>query len=144
MARLIRNGIDRVIGRVRRSAGFTLVELIIVLTIVSIILTLAIPVYQKSLVRARETVLKNNLFTLRTVIDEYTYDKQKAPQDLRDLVDAGYLRSIPLDPMTGRNDTWRVEMEDSLASVNQTEPGIYDVKSGSENKSLEGTPYREW
>jgi general secretion pathway protein G len=118
--------------------------LIIVLTIVSIILTLAIPVYQKSLVRARETVLKNNLFTLRTVIDEYTYDKQKAPQDLRDLVDAGYLRSIPLDPMTGRNDTWRVEMEDSLASVNQTEPGIYDVKSGSENKSLEGTPYREW
>lgn len=124
--------------------GFTIVEMIIVMTIISIILSLAIPIYQKSLVRARESVLKNNLFTMRTVIDEYTYDKQKAPQDLRDLVDAGYLRTIPVDPMTGRADTWRVVMEDSLASVNQTEPGIYDVKSGSESKSLEGTGYAEW
>mgnify|MGYP000493821691 CR=1 FL=1 len=124
--------------------GFTIVEMIIVMTIISIILSLAIPVYQKSLVRARESVLKNNLFTMRTVIDEYTYDKQKAPKDLRDLVDAGYLRSIPVDPMTGRPDTWRTVQEDSLASVNQTEPGIYDVKSGSDQKSLEGTPYAEW
>ena len=124
--------------------GFTIVEMIIVMTIISIILSLAIPVYQKSLVRARESVLKNNLFTMRTVIDEYTYDKQKAPKDLRDLVDAGYLRSIPLDPMTGRPDTWRTVQEDSLASVNQTEPGIYDVKSGSDQKSLEGTLYAEW
>jgi len=118
--------------------------MIIVMTIISIILSLAIPIYQKSLIRARESVLKNNLFTMRTVIDEYTYDKQKAPQDLRDLVDAGYLRSIPVDPMTGRADTWRVVMEDAMASVNQTEPGIYDVKSGSDQKSLEGTPYGEW
>jgi general secretion pathway protein G len=124
--------------------GFTIVELIIVLTIISIIITLAIPIYQKSLIRARETVLKNNLFTLRTVIDEYTYDKQKAPQDLRDLVDAGYLRAIPVDPMTGRNDTWRPVMEDALASVNQSEPGIYNVFSGATEKSLEGTPYSEW
>ena len=129
-------------NRFRR--GFTIVEMIIVMTIISIILSLAIPMYQKSLVRARESVLKNNLFTMRTVIDEYTYDKQKAPQDLRDLVDAGYLRSIPVDPMTGRSDTWRTVQEDSLASVNQTEPGIYDVKSGSDQKSLEGTPYAEW
>ncbi len=129
-------------NRFRR--GFTIVEMIIVMTIISIILSLAIPIYQKSLVRARESVLKNNLFTMRTVIDEYTYDKQKAPQDLRDLVDAGYLRSIPVDPMTGRSDTWRTVQEDSLASVNQTEPGIYDVKSGSDQKSLEGTPYAEW
>jgi general secretion pathway protein G len=124
--------------------GFTIIEMIIVLTIISIILTLAIPIYQKSLIRARETVLRNNLFTLRTIIDEYTYDKQKAPQDLRDLVDAGYLRSIPVDPMTGRTDTWRVEMEDALASVNQTEPGISNVRSGSNEKSLEGTAYSEW
>ena len=124
--------------------GFTIVEMIIVMTIISIIMSLAIPVYQKSLVRAKESVLKNNLFTMRTVIDEYTYDKQKAPQDLRDLVDAGYLRSIPVDPMTGRADTWRVIMEDSLASVNQSEPGIYQVLSGSTNKSLEGTSYSEW
>jgi len=118
--------------------------MIIVMTIISIILASAIPTYTKSLVRARESVLKNNLFTMRTVIDEYTYDKQKAPQDLRDLVDAGYLRTIPIDPMTGRSDTWRVIMEDSLASVNQTEPGIYNVKSGSDQKSLEGTAYAEW
>ena len=134
-------------GNSRRAVGqrgFTLVEMIIVMTIISIIMSLAIPVYQKSLVRAKESVLKNNLFTMRTVIDEYTYDKQKAPQDLRDLVDAGYLRSIPVDPMTGRADTWRVIMEDSLASVNQSEPGIYQVLSGSTNKSLEGTSYSEW
>lgn len=124
--------------------GFTIIELIIVLTIISIIITIAIPIYQKSLVRARETVLKNNLFTMRTIIDEYTYDKQKAPQDLRDLVDAGYLRTIPVDPMTGRSDTWRVEMEDALASVNQSEPGISNVRSGSLEKSSEGTPYSEW
>lgn len=130
----------RAVGR----RGFTIVEMIIVMTIISIIMSLAIPVYQKSLVRAKESVLKNNLFTMRTVIDEYTYDKQKAPQDLRDLVDAGYLRSIPVDPMTGRADTWRVIMEDSLASVNQSEPGIYQVLSGSTNKSLEGTSYSEW
>lgn len=129
-------------GLLRR--GFTIVELIIVLTIISIIITIAIPIYQKSLIRARETVLKNNLFTLRTVIDEYTYDKQKAPQDLRDLVDAGYLRAIPIDPMTGRSDTWRPVMEDALASVNQSEPGIYNVFSGATEKSLEGTPYSEW
>jgi general secretion pathway protein G len=137
MGRLIQSG-----NRLRR--GFTIVEMIIVMAIISIILALAIPIYQKSLIRAKESVLKNNLFTMRTVIDEYTYDKQKAPQDLRDLVDAGYLRSIPVDPMTGRNDTWRVEMEDALASVNQTEPGIYDVRSGSDQRSLEGTPYSEW
>ena len=137
MERITRTG-----NKLRR--GFTIVEMFIVMTIISIILSLAIPIYQKSLIRARESVLKNNLFTMRTVIDEYTYDKQKAPQDLRDLVDAGYLRSIPVDPMTGRADTWRVVMEDAMASVNQTEPGIYDVKSGSEQKSLEGTPYGEW
>ncbi|MBM3763039.1 MAG: prepilin-type N-terminal cleavage/methylation domain-containing protein [Acidobacteria bacterium] len=137
MERITRTG-----NKLRR--GFTIVEMIIVMTIISIILSLAIPIYQKSLIRARESVLKNNLFTMRTVIDEYTYDKQKAPQDLRDLVDAGYLRSIPVDPMTGRADTWRVVMEDAMASVNQTEPGIYDVKSGSDQKSLEGTPYGEW
>ncbi len=137
MGRLIQSG-----NKLRR--GFTIVEMIIVMAIISIILALAIPIYQKSLIRAKESVLKNNLFTMRTVIDEYTYDKQKAPQDLRDLVDAGYLRSIPVDPMTGRNDTWRVEMEDAMASVNQTEPGIYDVRSGSDQRSLEGTPYSEW
>ncbi len=129
-------------GRLRR--GFTLVEMIIVMTIVSILVSMAVPMYQKSILRTRESVLRNNLFTLRTVIDEYTYDKQKAPQSLQDLVTDGYLRQIPEDPITGSNQTWKVIMEDALTSVNQTESGVFDVRSGSDKTSLEGTPYAEW
>jgi len=125
-------------------AGYTLIELIIVMAIISILLATAVPMYQKSLVRTKESLLKNNLFTLRTVIDEYTFDKQKAPQTLQDLVDQGYLRGVPLDPMTGSTDSWRVIMEDSVSTVDQTQPGVYDVRSGSDQKSLEGTPYAEW
>jgi general secretion pathway protein G len=125
-------------------AGYTLIELIIVMAIISILLATAVPMYQKSLVRTKESLLKNNLFTLRTVIDEYTFDKQKAPQTLQDLVDQGYLRGVPLDPITGSSETWRVIMEDSVSTVDQTQPGIYDVRSGSDLKSLEGPPYSEW
>lgn len=132
-------------GRItRRRAGYTLIEIIIVLTIISILMSIAVPLYQTALRRTRESVLKNNLFTLRTVIDEYTYDKQKAPQTLQDLVQQGYLRQIPEDPVMGSNQTWKVIMEDALTSVNQTEPGIFDVRSGSDKTSLEGTPYAEW
>jgi len=128
----------------RRRAGYTLIEIIIVMTIISILISIAVPVYQKVVLRTKETVLRNNLFTLRTVIDEYTYDKQKGPQSLEDLVQAGYLRQIPEDPLTGSSTTWKIIMEDALTSVNQTEPGIYDVRSGSDKTSLEGTPYAEW
>lgn len=131
-------------GRIGRRSGFTLVEMIIVMTIVSILVSMAVPMYQKSILRTRESVLRNNLFTLRTVIDEYTYDKQKAPQSLQDLVTDGYLRQVPEDPITGSNQTWKVIMEDALTSVNQTETGIFDVRSGSDKTSLEGTPYAEW
>lgn len=116
----------------------------IVLTIVGILVSIAIPIYQKSIIRAKESVLKSNLFTLRTVIDEYTYDKQKAPQSLQDLVSDGYLRQVPVDPMTGSDSTWKIIMEDAMNSIDQTEPGIFDVKSGSDRISLEGTPYSEW
>ena len=126
------------------SFGYTLIELIIVMAIISILVAIAVPTYQKSLVRTKESLLKNNLFTLRTVIDEYTFDKQKAPQSLNDLVDQGYLRGVPVDPITGSNQTWRVIMEDAITSVDQTQPGIYDVRSGSDAKSLEGTAYAEW
>jgi general secretion pathway protein G len=88
-------------------------------------------------------VLHSNLTTLRSVIDNYTYDKQKAPQTLQDLVQSGYLRDIPMDPMTGTNQ-WRTIMEDAAQSVNQSEPGIFDVRSTSDKTSLEGTPYSEW
>ncbi|MFB3778699.1 MAG: type II secretion system protein [Bryobacteraceae bacterium] len=124
--------------------GFTLIELMIVMTVITIIVSLAVPMYQKAIVRAKESVLKNNLFTLRTLIDEYTFDKQKAPQTLEDLVREGYLRQIPIDPITNSNQTWRVIMEDVMSSVNQTEPGIFDVRSGADRTSLEGTPYSEW
>jgi general secretion pathway protein G len=124
--------------------GYTLIELIIVMAIISVLVSIAVPLYQKSLQRTKETLLKNNLFTLRTVIDEYTFDKQKAPQTLQDLVTEGYLRSVPLDPITGTDQSWRLIMEDALSMVNQTQPGIFDVRSGSDLKSLEGTPYSEW
>lgn len=128
----------------RRRFGYTLVEIVIVLTIISILVSIAVPLYQKALLRTKESVLRNNLFTLRTVIDEYTYDKQKAPQNLDDLVREGYLRQVPEDPITNSNQTWKIIMEDALTSVNQTEPGIFDVRSGSDKTSLEGTPYAEW
>lgn len=134
MARNIRSG--------RR--GFTLIEIMIVMTIVTILVSIAVPLYQKSILRAKESVLRNNLFTMRTVIDEYTFDKQKAPQSLEDLVREGYMRQVPLDPMTGSNSTWQVIMEEAMTSVNQTEPGIFDVRSGSDKSSLEGTSYAEW
>jgi general secretion pathway protein G len=124
-------------------AGYTIIELIIVMTIISVLMSIAVPIYQKALVRTKESLLKNNLFTLRTVIDEYTFDKKKAPQTLDDLVTEGYLRQVPLDPMTG-DDQWREIIEDSLTAVDQTAPGIYDVRSLSDQKSLEGTPYSEW
>ncbi len=127
-----------------RRRGFTFVELMIVMAIIAVLLSVAIPIYSRSITRAKESVLRNNLFTLRTVIDEYTYDKQKAPQTLQDLVSDGYLRQIPVDPITTTADSWKIIPEDQSNTVNQTEPGIFDVRSGSDRTSLEGTPYSEW
>ncbi len=128
----------------KRRSGFTLIELMIVMAIVAIIVSIAVPMYQKSIIRSKESVLHNNLFTLRMVIDEYTYDKQKAPQTLQDLVSEGYLRAVPIDPITGSDSTWRPVMEDATSATSQNEPGIADVQSGSDQKSLEGTPYAQW
>ena len=127
-----------------RRRGFTLVELMVVMAIVVILVSIAVPLYQKAVIRAKESVLRSNLFTIRSVIDEYTLDKQRAPQTLDELVSEGYLRQIPLDPMTGENTTWRVIMEDALASTSQSEPGIFDVRSGSDKVSLDGTAYADW
>jgi general secretion pathway protein G len=134
----------RAAGKRRRLAGFTFVELMVVITIIVILITMAIPIYNNTIRRSKESVLKNNLFTLRTVIDNYTYDKQKAPQSLQDLVTAGYLREVPVDPMTGSNQTWKVILEDANQAVSQSEPGIYDVRSGSDKIGLDGTPYSDW
>jgi general secretion pathway protein G len=130
-------------GRRARRRGFTFVELMVVVTIIVILISMAIPIYNRSIIRAKESVLHNNLFTLRTVIDNYTYDKQKAPQSLQDLVTEGYLQKVPMDPMAGNNQ-WRTIMEDAAQSVNQSEPGIFDVKSNSDKIGLDGTPYSDW
>ncbi|HKD06622.1 MAG TPA: type II secretion system protein [Bryobacteraceae bacterium] len=124
--------------------GFTLIELMIVMSIIVILIGIAVPFYQKSITRAKETVLHNNLFAMRGAIDEYSYDKQKAPQSLQDLVTEGYLRDIPKDPIVGNSDSWKIIMEDAGQAVNATEPGIFDVRSSSNQKSLEGTNYSDW
>jgi len=143
----IRNGSCRAGVTPPRCAGhrgFTLIELLIVMSIIVTLVSIALPIYQKSIMRTKETVLHSNLLTLRTVIDEYTYDKQKAPQSLQDLVQEGYLRQVPIDPMTGSDTDWRTVIEDAGQSVNQTEPGIFDVHSGSDKIGLDGTPYSDW
>lgn len=128
----------------RRSLGFTLIEMMIVMSIIVILIAVAVPFYQKAITRAKETVLHNNLTAMRNTIDEYTYDKQKAPQGLHDLVSDGYLREVPKDPMTGSSDTWKIIMEDAGQAVNPNEPGIFDVRSGSPLKALDGTSYSDW
>lgn len=128
----------------RDRRGFTFVELMVVLTIIVIMITMAIPIYQRIIVSTKESTLKNNLQTLRTTIDHYYYDKEKAPQSLQDLVSEGYLRALPLDPMTGSNQTWQTVMEDASQSVSNAEPGIWDVHSSSGRMGLDGTPYSQW
>jgi len=140
----LRSRTERLRPSARARRGFTFVELMIVMAIIAVLLSVAIPIYNRSIIRAKESVLKNNLFTMRTVIDEYTYDKQKAPQTLQDLVSEGYLRQIPVDPITGTADSWKIIQEDASNTVNQAEPGIFDVRSGSDKISLEGTPYSDW
>ena len=124
--------------------GFTLIELMVVISIIVILMSVAIPRYQASILRARETVLRDDLYTLRSVIDQYTLDKQKAPQALQDLVDAGYLKTLPMDPFTNSRETWVPITDESIMSPDQSQPGIIDVHSGSEQKSSEGSAYSSW
>jgi general secretion pathway protein G len=128
----------------KQDAGFTLMELMIVMTIIGILTLIAVPVYITNIRHAREAVLKEDLHVLRSAIDSYTMDKQKAPQSLDDLVQEGYLKSIPEDPMTRAKDTWVTDTSDSLHSLDQTDPGIDDVHSGSEDTSTEGDAYNTW
>ena len=126
-----------------RARGFTLIEILIVITIISILLSIAIPQYRQSLKRARESVLHENLYILRTTIQQFTLDKERAPGALDDLVAERYLRAIPPD-ITGRADTWEVEFCDDFISPEQTVTGICEVRSGSNEVSSEGTPYNTW
>jgi general secretion pathway protein G len=130
--------------RSKFEAGFTLVELMIVMAIISILLLLAVPRYTAAIRQAREAVLKTDLQTMRAAIDSYTMDKQKAPQALDDLVQEGYLKGIPEDPMTHSKDTWVPDTSDAMYSIDQTDPGITDVHSGSEETGSNGEPYSSW
>ncbi len=116
----------------------------IVMAIIGILATLAIPSYVTAIKHAKEAVLKEDLHIMRTAIDSYTMDKNKAPQSLDDLVQAGYLRAIPVDPMTQSADTWVTDTSDAMYSLNETEPGIDDVHSGSNEIGSNGQPYSSW
>jgi general secretion pathway protein G len=124
--------------------GFTLIEMIIVISIVMILTGIAIPLYRMHVVRAKEAVLKEDLYAMRSSIDQYTQDKDKAPQSLDDLVTAGYLHAIPKDPMTESNSTWEPVSDDSIQDPDQTETGIVDVKSGAKSMGSDGTSYDTW
>lgn len=139
-------------GGRRPEAGFTLLELIIVVALVGIIAGIAVPNLIQRPRRAKEAVLKHNLMTIRDVLDQYNGDKGHYPPALEDLVEDGYLRMMPVDPITGSNETWQVVYEefDPDSAPAETDlpedgsPGIIDVYSGSEEVSLDGTPYSEW
>jgi general secretion pathway protein G len=129
----------------RQDTGFTLMELMIVMAIIGILATLAIPSFVGAMRSAREAVLREDLHVMRAAIDSYTMDKQKAPQSLDDLIQDGYLRSIPEDPMTHSKDTWVTDTSDTLSSVDQTDSGgINDVHSGSQESGTDGQPYSTW
>jgi general secretion pathway protein G len=128
----------------RAQGGFTLVELMVVMLIIAILLAIAVPAYIQATKSAREAVLKEDLQTMRKAIDSYTVDKQKAPQALDDLVTAGYLKSIPVDPITRRSDTWLTAQDDAMYDLDQTDPGITNVHSGAQELAMDGTSYSTW
>ena len=127
----------------RRDRGFTLIELMIVISMILILVSISIPAYNQSILRAKESVLKQDLFTLRNVIDQYTLDKQKAPQALDDIVQAGYIKQVPKDPFTNEAN-WTLDQEDAANAVDQQEPGITDVHSSSNLTATDGTAYSSW
>ncbi|MGA9062262.1 MAG: type II secretion system protein [Terracidiphilus sp.] len=130
--------------RHRTQSGFTLIELMVVMAIIAILATLAVPYFAAALKHAREAVLREDLQTMRMAIDSYTMDKQKAPQSLDDLIQDGYLKTIPEDPMTHSKDTWVTDTSDAMYSLDETEPGITDIHSGSDEQGSDGQPYSSW
>ena len=125
-------------------AAFSLLEMMMVVTVILIVASIATPIYTSVVTRAREAVLRDHLFTLRALIDRFTRDNGRAPARLEELVEKGYLGRLPTDPFTGSNETWVETKEDAPLSASQKTLGIVDVRSGSEEISLEGNPYNSW
>lgn len=130
----------------RRSSpsGFTLVELMVVMSLVVILASIGLYVQANSQTRAREAVLKEDLFRMRDAIDQYFADKNAYPPDLQSLVSEKYLRTVPVDPITQSADTWQVTMSEIDPANPSAMPGVYDVKSGSDRMALDGTLYSDW
>ena len=126
-----------------KERGFTLIELLVVVAIIGILAAVAVGQYQRNIIKAKEAVLRENLFTIRTQINNYFADKGRYPADLQQLVDDHYLRDLPVDPITGRTDTWIPEVVEVTEEDISTEPGITDVASGADGATLEGVPYAD-
>ena len=130
--------------RPRSARGFTIIELLVVVTIIVILASLGMAQYRQSVVRAREAVLKEDLFRMRDAIDQFYADKNQYPASLEDLVSEGYLREVPVDPITNSADTWQTVNAEPDPANPTTQMGIYDVKSGAEQQALDGTSYSDW
>ncbi|HEY6447212.1 MAG TPA: type II secretion system protein [Acidobacteriaceae bacterium] len=129
----------------KRDHGFTLVELMIVMLIIGVLAAVAVPSFIGAIRNAREAALREDLHVMRDAIDSYTMDKNKAPQSLDDLVQSGYLKSIPVDPMTHASDTWQTSSDDAYTDIDETESGgINNVHSGSDEQGTDGQPYSSW
>jgi len=124
--------------------GFTLIELLIVVSLIVVLATMGIATYRNSVQRGREAVLKEDLFRMRDAIDQHYADKSKYPTSLEDLVAAGYLRSVPVDPITQSATTWQTVEAEPDPTKPTAEPGIYNVKSGAEGQSLDGSNFSDW
>lgn len=129
---------------IRLARGFTLIELLIVITLLVVLAGIGMPIYENSVRRSREAVLKEDLFRMRDAISQYYADKNKYPASLQDLVSEKYLREIPKDPITDSADTWQTIPAEPDPSNTSSEPGIFDVKSGAEGVAMDGTPYADW
>jgi len=131
-------------GESRRPRGFSLLELMMVLTMILLAATITQPIYQNIVLHAREATLRDTLFTIRSMIDRFTLDNNRPPESLEEMVEKGYFGDIPFDPITRSKETWLVETEDFPISDQQSVLGIVNVHSGSDQTSLDGTPYNSW